>query len=76
MKKAIRKGCKVFAVHVIDNEKDEDLNLTDILVIRDFADVFPEEVPGLPPKRELEFSIELVPETVLVSKDPDPMNIL
>jgi len=58
MKKAVRKGCKVFAVHVIDNEKYEDLNLTDIPVIRDFADVFLKEVPGLPPKRELDFWIE------------------
>ena len=55
------KGCKAFVVHVINNENDEYLNLADIPVIRDFVDVFPEEVPGLPPKRELDFSIELVP---------------
>ncbi|XP_052726210.1 uncharacterized protein LOC128194683 [Vigna angularis] len=32
----------------------------DLLVVNDFMDVFPEEVPGLPPPREVEFSIDLV----------------
>jgi len=70
MKRSIRKGCKVFVVHVINNENDEDQILADIPVIRDFADVFPEEVPGLPPKRELEFSIEMIPGTVPIFKSP------
>ncbi|XP_020209231.1 uncharacterized protein LOC109794164 [Cajanus cajan] len=35
--------------------------LADIEVVRDFTEVFPDEVPGLPPVRELEFSIDLVP---------------
>jgi len=70
MKMLVRKGCKVFVVHVINNENDKDLNLADILVIRNFMDVFPNKVPGLPPKRELDFSIELVPGTIPVSKAP------
>jgi len=60
MKMSVRKGCKVFVVHIIDTENNEDIKLVDIPIIRDFADVFPEEVSGLPPKRELDFSIELV----------------
>lgn len=76
MKRSVRKGCKVFVVHEINNEKDEDQNLADIPIIRDFTDVFPEQIPGSPPKREPDFSIELVPETVPVSKAPYRMNIL
>jgi len=34
-----------------------------ILVVQEFEDVLPEEVPGLPPSREVEFSIDLVPGT-------------
>ena len=34
-----------------------------ILVVREFPDVFPKELPGIPPKREVNLSIEIVPET-------------
>jgi hypothetical protein len=43
-----------------------DMNL--IPVVCEFPDVFPEELPGMPPDRELEFSIELVPETAPIYK--------
>ncbi|WVZ89982.1 hypothetical protein U9M48_036326 [Paspalum notatum var. saurae] len=41
-----------------------------IPVVSDFPDVFPEELPGLPPDRNVEFAIELVPGTAPVSKRP------
>ena len=39
-------------------------------MVREFLDVFPEDLPGLPPEREVEFGIELVPEAQPVSKTP------
>ena len=39
-------------------------------------DVFPEEIPGLPPQREIDFSIEIVPGSAPVSKIPYHMSIL
>ena len=45
-------------------------------MLNEFIDVFPEEIPGLPPWRELDFTIELVPGTVPSSKAPYRMNIL
>jgi hypothetical protein len=42
--------------------------LTNILVVRDFPDVFIEELLGLPPERDVEFSIELKPGTTPVSR--------
>ena len=45
-------------------------------MLQDFADVFLEEIPGLPPKRDLDFTIELVPGVVPNSKAPYRMNIL
>ncbi|XP_022641613.1 uncharacterized protein LOC106773250 [Vigna radiata var. radiata] len=39
-------------------------------VVADFLDVFPEEVPGLPPPREVEFSIDLVPQAGPISIAP------
>ena len=42
----------------------------EIAVVCDFPDVFPEELPGMPPDREVEFVIELVPGTAPISKRP------
>jgi hypothetical protein len=44
--------------------------LDDIPVVREFADVFPEELPGMPPDRDVEFVIELQPGTAPISKRP------
>ncbi|WVZ89468.1 LOW QUALITY PROTEIN: hypothetical protein U9M48_035871 [Paspalum notatum var. saurae] len=41
-----------------------------IPVVSDFPDVFPEELPGLPPDRDVEFAIELVPGTAPISRRP------
>jgi len=50
--------------------------LEDIPVLKEYVDVFMEEISGLPPKRELDFTIELVPGVVPSSKAPYLMNIL
>ena len=79
MKNAVRKGCKVFVVHIINNEqvkKENKPRFEDILILQDFMDVFPEEILGLPPKRDLDFTIELVPGAIPNSKSPYQMNIL
>jgi hypothetical protein len=44
--------------------------LEDIPVVREFADVFPDELPGMPPDRDVEFVIELQPGTAPISKRP------
>ncbi|XP_057969387.1 uncharacterized protein LOC131158533 [Malania oleifera] len=46
----------------------EELRLEDIPVVKNFLDVFPEDLPGLPPDREVEFTIELTPGTAPISK--------
>ena len=45
-------------------------DLTSIPVVCEFPDVFPEDLPGLPPDREVEFSIELEPGTAPISRRP------
>jgi len=44
--------------------------LEEIPIVSDFLDVFPEELPGLPPNREIEFTIDLLPGTGPISKAP------
>ena len=44
--------------------------LSDVKIVREFHDVFQEDLPNLPPDREVKFSIEFVPRTALISKTP------
>jgi hypothetical protein len=44
-------------------------------VVKDFPDVFLEELPGMPPDREVEFVIDLLPGTTLTSKRPYEMSV-
>jgi hypothetical protein len=52
--------------------------LEEILVVQEYLDVFPEELPGMPPDRYIEFLIELLPGTPPISKRPfrKPVNEL
>ena len=53
-----------------------EVNLTDIPIVKDFSEVFPSDVPGLPPIREVEFSIDITPGTGPVSTSPYRMSPL
>ena len=60
LKKCLRKGYKLYAIRVLElllNENQTPLKQHPVL--DEFPDVFPEEIPGLPPQRKIEFSIEL-----------------
>jgi hypothetical protein len=48
--------------------------LEDIHVVRKFPDVFPDDLPGMPPERAIEFKIELQPGTAPISKAPYKMS--
>lgn len=50
-------------------DKEEKPKLNDIPIIREYPDVFSDELQGRPPSREVKFSIDLVPGTALISKD-------
>src|SRR3954466_2042155 len=45
-------------------------SLDDVRVVREYPDVFPEELPGMPPDREIEFLIDLIPGTGPIAKRP------
>ena len=50
--------------------EEKELSVEMVPVVRDFAEVFPEDFLGLPPEREVEFGIDLIPNTNPISKDP------
>ena len=59
-----------FLASVVDKSKEKKLDPTEVPVVREFIEVFPEELPGLPPSREISFKIELLPGTGPISKAP------
>ena len=68
----VRKGCEAYFAYVIDSRVSEK-KFEYVPVVCEFPDVFPKELPGLPPVREVEFSIELVPGTTPISVAPSRM---
>ncbi|GJW05213.1 reverse transcriptase domain-containing protein [Tanacetum coccineum] len=51
-------------------KKSDEKRLEDIPVVREFPEVFPEDLPGLPPVRQVEFQIDLIPGTTPVARAP------
>jgi hypothetical protein len=74
MKKCYRKGCPLYAIQVSEYVENDRPSLEDHPILGDYRYVFPEEVPGLPPRRDIDFSIELAPRAVLVSRTPYRMS--
>ncbi|GKC50795.1 putative reverse transcriptase domain-containing protein, partial [Tanacetum coccineum] len=55
---------------IICHEKVSDKKQEEVVVVRDFPEVFPDDLSGLPPIREIEFRIELIPGATPVAKSP------
>ena len=73
----VRKECEAYLAYVIDTVKERP-SVSDIPTVSDFSEVFLEELPGLPPHRESEFSINVVPGATSASITPyrmDPMEL-
>ncbi|XP_075515398.1 uncharacterized protein LOC142550041 [Primulina tabacum] len=67
-RKLIKRGCQVFLDSIVSVIEPLSQRLEDVDVVREFSGVFPDEVAGIPPDREVDFSIELMPGTVQISK--------
>ncbi|GKC14300.1 putative reverse transcriptase domain-containing protein [Tanacetum coccineum] len=71
--KYIMKGCQIFLAQVTKKEtkdKSEEKRLKDVLIVRDFPEVFPEDLPEVPPTRQVEFQIDLVPGVAPITRAP------
>ncbi|GJX27968.1 putative reverse transcriptase domain-containing protein [Tanacetum coccineum] len=72
-KKYMLKGCHVILAHVTTKEtedKSKEKRLEDVLIVQDFPEVFPEDFLGLPPTRQVEFQIDLIPGVAPVARAP------
>jgi hypothetical protein len=57
-------------IQVLESVEDDKPSLKDHPTLREYRDVFLEEVSGLPPRRYIDFSIELAPGVVPMSRTP------
>nr|GEY19744.1 retrotransposable element Tf2 [Tanacetum cinerariifolium] len=67
------KGCQIFLAQISakkEEDKSEGKQLKDVPIVRDFPEVFPEDLPGLPPARPVEFQIDLIPGVAPVARAP------
>ncbi|GKB64652.1 putative reverse transcriptase domain-containing protein [Tanacetum coccineum] len=67
--KYIKRGCCMFLAHITEKNSEEK-RLKDVPIVRDFLEVFPKDLHGLPPPRQVEFQIELVPGAAPVARAP------
>jgi hypothetical protein len=67
--KLLKRGCEGYLAHVIATEVNSP-KLSEISAVCEFPEVFPDDLPGLPPDREIEFTIELDPGTAPISRAP------
>nr|GEZ84378.1 putative reverse transcriptase domain-containing protein [Tanacetum cinerariifolium] len=69
----LTKGCHVFLANITatkDEEKSKGKRLKDLLVVQEFPEVFPEDLLGIPPTRQVEFRINLIPGATPVARAP------
>nr|GEW02742.1 putative reverse transcriptase domain-containing protein [Tanacetum cinerariifolium] len=67
------KGCPVFLAHVTTKgveDRSKKKRLEDVPIVQHFLEVFPEDLPGIPPTRQVEFQIDLIPGAAPVTWAP------
>ena len=69
----IEKGCQAFLASITDVVKETPLKVGDVRIVKEFPEVCLDDLPGLPPTREIDFTIELVPGTEPIYKVPYQM---
>nr|GEU95901.1 putative reverse transcriptase domain-containing protein [Tanacetum cinerariifolium] len=72
-RKYLLKGYPFFLANITSKtikDKSKEKQLEDVPIVRDFSEVFPEDLPGLPPTRQVEFQIDLIPGAEPVARAP------
>ncbi|GJT73881.1 putative reverse transcriptase domain-containing protein [Tanacetum coccineum] len=67
------KGCQVFLAQISakgEDDKSKGKQIKDVPIVRDFPEVFPKDLPGLPTARPVEFQIDIIPRAAPVARAP------
>ena len=68
-RKCLQKKCHAFLAYIISTEPEKK-KLEDVPIVCEYPEVFPEDLPGLPPTRQVKFKIDLVPGAAPIAKSP------
>ncbi|GKD62631.1 putative reverse transcriptase domain-containing protein [Tanacetum coccineum] len=68
-RKYVERGCHLFLAHVTE-KKSKEKRLEDVPIIHDFPEVFPDDLSRLPPPRQVEFRIDLIPGAAPIARAP------
>ncbi|GJY47263.1 putative reverse transcriptase domain-containing protein [Tanacetum coccineum] len=71
--KYLLEGCPIFLAQITIKEtedKSKEKQLEEVPIVQDFPEVFPEDLPGIPPTRQVEFQIDLIPGAAPVARAP------
>ncbi|KAJ9547558.1 hypothetical protein OSB04_020101 [Centaurea solstitialis] len=68
--RCVTKGCTSFMAYVLDATKEVKKIVKDVPIVCEYPDVFPDDLPGLPSDRQVEFRIDLVPGASSIAKTP------
>ena len=71
----LRKGCTRY-LRSVKSKPAVEPNIQNIHVVYKFPDVFPEDLLGFPPKRKIDFEIQLIPEATSISEAPYRMTLV
>ncbi|GJZ70280.1 putative reverse transcriptase domain-containing protein [Tanacetum coccineum] len=69
----LMKGCPIFLAHVTTRkaeDKSKEKRLEDVPIVQEFSEVFPEDLSGIPPTRQVKFQIDLMPGAAPVARAP------
>ena len=66
----IQHRCVGYLAYMVDTYVGDQVSVFEVSVVKEFEYVFREEIPGVPPKRQVEFTIDLVPVAAPISKAP------
>nr|GEW98395.1 putative reverse transcriptase domain-containing protein [Tanacetum cinerariifolium] len=61
---------EILIIRVVEKKKSDEKRIEDIPVVKEFPNVFPEDLPGLPPIRQVEFQIDLTPGAAPIARAP------
>ncbi|KAJ9538034.1 hypothetical protein OSB04_030767 [Centaurea solstitialis] len=67
----LQRGCAGYMAYAVTSQaEDRKLSIADVPVVSEFPDVFPEDLPGIPPDTQVEFGIDLIPGAAPVARAP------
>ncbi|XP_024964387.1 uncharacterized protein LOC112504674 [Cynara cardunculus var. scolymus] len=66
----LSKGCSSYLAYIFYASKEVKKTVSDVPVVCEFPDVFPQDLPGLPPDRQVEFQIDLIPGATPIARKP------